>query len=151
MTRWEFQVFALCAFFGTCLVTISKTGNTATATLPVQLLVALLYTSALTTLLSYMQLWLAMYRNNPHQGGLFTIALYILAPGFAWRWGFANLKEAWGSILIHFVSIAATIFALNALASELNGTRYDAAKYVVRRNAPRAPEPLVPDRFYSAN
>ena len=150
LTRWEFQVFALCAFYGTCLGIISTTGNTAAATFPIQLLVALLYTSALTTLLSYMHLWLAMYRNNPHQGGLFTILLYILFPGVAWRWAFGNLKETWCSLLIQFLSIAATIFALNALASELEGTTYDAAKYVVYRNAPPAPTQSVPKRFYLA-
>lgn len=151
MTRWEFQVFALCAFFALCLGIISTTGKTAAATFPIQLLVALLATTALTTLLSYMQLWLAMYRNNPHQGGLFTIVLYILFPGVAWRWAFANLKETWRSILVHFVSIVVTIFAVNALASELEGTIVDAAKYVIYRNAQPEPTPIVPNRFYHAD
>jgi hypothetical protein len=53
-------------------------------------------------------------------------------------------------LVIHFVSIAATIFALNALASELEGSIYDAAKYVIYRNASTAPKQSVPNRFYHA-
>jgi len=150
MTSWEMKVFGLCAFFGACLVIISTTGNTASATLPVRLLVALLYLSALTTLLSYMHLWLTMYGDSPNQGGLLTIVLYVIVPGVVWRWSLANLKETWGSLVIHFVSIAATIFALNALASELEGSIYDAAKYVIYRNASTAPKQSVPNRLYHA-
>ena len=151
LTSWEFKVFGLCAYFVLSLIITSKTGMTASASFPVQVLVSLFYTSSLLTMAAYVHLWLAMYRSSPHQGGLLTIVLYVLFPGVVWRWGFANFRESWMSLACHFIGLGLAIFSVSSLSVHLNGSTYDAVMYITHRNAPTELAKPQRDPFYHAN